>query len=222
MANSGTFTGTGLSGASASDAELCRISGYLRDIHGNPLAGMSFVVRHKSNPIGVPSAVILRGRNAIRSNAEGYVVFDLYRQAEVDVELPGLLTEFVCHCTVPDAASIDLNDFLFPYLVSVDWVDDTPLVIEVGASALFELEGTLSNGVVIEIPASAATIISDDEDVATVSSYVLGIAPGSTSIEVTDVDTEALEIRMRPDGVFLEILGTASPTFPTALAVTVT
>lgn len=225
MANSTTITGTTLPTATATDPSLCRISGYLKNAKGQPLAGAHFVLRYCYIPLGLsPDTLIQRERIAIRADREGYVEFDLIRGARLTLELPNLLFWVYKELTVPDAASVELLEFLFPYLVSVDWVDPGPITIAVGETHNAKLIGTLSNGLTVDVPGSAATYDSSAPSVLTpaMPGFFRGLSAGVSSVTVTEVDRSAVdknEDKAQEDLTFFTL---PAVVLPAALSVTVT
>ena len=203
------LTATQLGGSEASDASLCRVSGYIKDIHGNALPGREIVVRN----IYVPAAVsddtlILNEVQQVRSNSSGYVQFDLYQGATVRVELPGRLSEFSRTCVVPEETSIDLIGFIFPYLLSVVFDDDT-LDVDVGEQFTPDITATLSNGEESESSlGSALTFSISDEDVLehTGGLNFTALSSGTATITITEVDTDAVTDYQEPDGDPIERL----------------
>ena len=78
MANASTLVGTPVSTAVASAPDLCRISGYLKDLHGNPLPGVGLMFVNTYNPLGIATnTLLLQERTTVRSDKNGYVEFDL-------------------------------------------------------------------------------------------------------------------------------------------------
>lgn len=225
MANATTLVGTPLSTAVATEPDLCRISGYLKNAHGQPLRGWSFVLRYCYIPLGVLSdTLILQERLPIKADSNGYVEFDLIREAQVSLELPNLLPWVHKKLTVPDSASSDLLDFLFPYLVSVEFCDPAARSVSVGDIVNAGLEGTLSNGQVVLVPGSAATYEVSDHTVIsqTVPPNFRALSVGSATITVTAVEASQVDENEDRDGEALVFFSTPAVTLPAGpLSVTV-
>ncbi|HSG29906.1 MAG TPA: hypothetical protein VLA34_15600, partial [Candidatus Krumholzibacterium sp.] len=167
MANAITLSGSPISAAASPNPDLCRISGYLINAQGQALKGWAFTLRYCYSPLGVdPGTIVLQERMTIKADKNGYVEFDLLRGAKVVAEFPNLLTVLnASPLTVPDAASADLLGFLFPYVVSVDWEDASPVVLGVDEAVTLSLLGTLSNGETVTMTASSVEISSSNEAV---------------------------------------------------------
>lgn len=224
MGNASTITGTALSTPVAPDPNLCRISGYLTDVHGSPLKGWSFVVRHVYSPIAeVSSVLVLRERTVVRADASGFVQFDLLRGSKVDIELPNRLLDQTLHCTTPNAASIDLIDFLFPYVAAVEFVTASPASVQVGESVTVEMKAILSNGVEVLLDGASTTLTSSDESVL----RKLGgfsfeaLTPGTADLSVTAFNPEPLRLQLQPDGTANVIQSVPSATLPADLTVNI-
>ena len=102
-----------------SDSDLCTISGYLYNIHGNPLKGYRIVLRYINQPYVFGSDTIFANEaQTVYSDSSGAVSFRLLREAEVKVEINNLLLNVDRICTVPDAATEDLVTFVYPDLAS--------------------------------------------------------------------------------------------------------
>lgn len=224
MSNSSTIIGSALTASAPSDPELCRISGYLRDLQGYPLKGSGFVVRNVYAPIGRATNVLfLRERLVFRTDATGYVQFDLVRGATVDVELPNRLTDHVMHCLVPDAASVDLIDFLYPYVVSVEFVTPDPVPLNMGDILVVEAQAVLSNGVILPLDGASTTLTQSDESVLLKTSSMVfePTGLGSCTISVTNFDPASLKLQLQPDGTSVALQAVPSATLPSPLSVTV-
>ncbi len=197
MANASTVTGSPIDTAVATDPDLCRVSGYLRNAHNQPLAGYAFILRYCYLPMGiVTSTLVLQERLTIKADRNGYVEFDLIRGAKVTLELPNLLPWIYQEVTIPDASSANLIDIIFPYLVSVEFAEPAAEDVQVGKYLTVYVNGTLSNGETIEkINNTALTIDIGDDSIlgkSEGSSYI-GLSVGSTTLTITDVDTTKVD-----------------------------
>lgn len=226
MANSSTFSGTPLPTAAASDPSLCRISGYLKNAHGQPLAGHHFVLKYCYVPMGLGTDTLLQQeRLPIRADRNGYVEFDLLRGARVTSELPNLLPWVHKELTVPDAVSADLIDFLFPYLVSVAFKDPAAASISVNQRINIEVEGTLSDGETVAIP-SAAVILESSNEAVLASwqlTYFTGLSPGTADVTITAINRERVDVnqdRRGNDLVFPSLPAVVLPGVPKSVTVT--
>jgi hypothetical protein len=206
---SSTILATALGGGDASDASFCRVSGYLKDIHGNVLPGREIVVRNLYIPAAVGSdTLILNELQKVRTNSAGLLQFDVYQGAEVRIELPGRLSEFSRTVTVPEELSADIIDLVFPYLTSVTF-DDASLEAEVGEQFIPDATALISNGEELENGfASALSFTISDEAVVehTGGLSFTALAEGTATITISDVDTDVIVIYQEPDGDVIERL----------------
>lgn len=226
MANATTLSGSALSSAASPDPDMCRISGYLINASAQPLKGWSFVLRYCYSPLGIaPGTVVLQERIAVKADEDGYVEFDLLRGAKVTAEMPNLLTLVnVDVLTVPDSASSDLLAFLYPFVESIDWEDDSALFIDVDERFTLSLVATLSNGETTTIPSSAVTVTSSNEAVVKKREgfTYFGVSAGSATLTVDAVDVSKLGINQTREETNLIFFEVPDPTLPaTSLSVTV-
>lgn len=225
MANATTLSGTSLSTPTSPEPSLCRVSGYLKDIHGKPLVGTFLRIRHKYSPLAIVStSLILQERMTVRSGRNGLIEFDLLRESRVDVEIPNLLQEVVLHCVVPNSASANLIDFLFPHLVDVQWVTASPLSLAVGESAEVEVKGILSNGQEVSLTSVSVDVETSDPAVVVESPgdlYYRGVAPGSATLDILSVDSDPLKLNLKPNGDPIILFSVPPPTLPGPLTVNV-
>lgn len=102
-----------------SSSDLCTISGYLYDIHGQPLKGYKVVIRYINQPFVSGNDTIFANQyQAVYSNSAGLVSFKLMRSAKVKIEINSVLLNLERICTVPDQASADIVSVVYPDLAS--------------------------------------------------------------------------------------------------------
>ena len=204
MASSYTVTGAELTGSVADDPALCRVTGYLRDIHGNVLKGWKLTVSNLCVPAAVGSTtLILKEHQEVRASSTGKVVFDLYQGATIRIEMPGRVNEIVKEVVVPTETSIDLVGLVFPYLESVTFDDGATATATVEEQFTLDITGLLSNGE--EASASMISALEwsiDDEDVLerVSGSTFRALATGVAVVTITDVDTDEMTEYQEPDG----------------------
>lgn len=223
MANASTLTGTQISASEAEDTSLCRISGYLYDIHGSAIKSQTITIRHIHAPMVYGSTItVLNERQSVRTDSDGLLQFDTFRKGKIKIELPGRILDRVRVCNIPDESSATLVGILFPYIVSVALdSDDESVSLSAGEAHSFTATATMSDGEELDI-SSVATFESSDEDVATFSSSTItGVAGGTASVTITEVDTDSLAIYQEPDGDVISRLSEPAITYPDAVTVTV-
>ena len=102
-----------------SSDDLCTISGYLYDIHGQPLKGYKVVIRYINQPFVSGNDTIFANQyQAVYSDTSGAVSFKLLRNAKVKIEINNLLLNIDRICTIPDQASADIVSVVYPDLAS--------------------------------------------------------------------------------------------------------
>jgi hypothetical protein len=102
-----------------SSSDLCTISGYLYDVHGQPLKGYKVVIRYINQPyVHSTDTIFANQYQSVFSDSSGAVSFNLLRGAKVKIEINDLLLNIDRVCTVPDAASEDLVTFVYSTLPS--------------------------------------------------------------------------------------------------------
>ena len=224
MGNASTITGVAISTPAAPSPSLCRVSGYLRDVQGSPLKGWALTIRHIYSPIADVSAVLfLRERVTVRSDAQGFVQFDLIRGSKVDIEIPNRLLDQVLHCTTPDADSVDLVDFLFPYVSSVEFVTTSPQNVLAGDSVVFGLKAILSNGVEVTLDGASTTLTStNDTLLLKMNGFVFeALGPGSATVNVSAFNPAPLLLQLQPDGTANVIQSVPTATLPAGIVVNI-
>jgi hypothetical protein len=224
MANTSTSSITPLAQPSSTDPDLCTISGFLRNLQGEALKGWSIVIRSIYDPTGIaPDTMILQERLSFQADATGFMEFELLRGATVRVELPNLLNDFVLEVVIPDAASANLVDVLLPHVLSVAFVDTSPLAVAIDTSVEIALEATLSNGQVVAVPSAAVVLLSDAEAVLTKLGGLVfrGLAAGGANVSVDSFDPDKIELRQTPAGGTIPLFDTPAVTLPADLVVTV-
>lgn len=203
--------------------EKCLVSGTLYDVHGNPLRGAILRIRHIYMPIasGTDSLVLQESQRVI-SNADGEVEFTLIQGAKVRIELPNRSSDFVRTVTVPEEDEADIVSILFPHLVSVEFDEDDPVEVSVGDRFSIGATGTLSDGTTVDVT-PGCTFESSDEDVVKVVSTgrFRAVGVGTTTISITEVDTDDLEVFQEPDGDVISRLDMPEPTLPSPITVEV-
>jgi hypothetical protein len=109
----------------ATDARLCRASGFFRDVTGRPAANIEIHFIAKFDPLLLEGAAILTERKLARTNAQGYLEIDLIRFGRYDVTIQGM-DDLYRSIELPDAASTNLPDLLFPVISQVTFDITTP------------------------------------------------------------------------------------------------
>jgi hypothetical protein len=184
----------------ATDARLCRASGFFKDATGRPLEGLDISLINDFKPAIVDGYAVLGSKVELRTDEDGYVEVDLYRGGEyramvqsiqaAEADPTGAIV-FDRELVVPDQASVNLVDLLFPVVEEITWtlgalaVGDTfELVPVVLASDGRILEGAAHEDVLYEIADTEVATVSVLED----SLLITALASGSTELMATRMD----------------------------------
>lgn len=183
----------------ASNPNLCRASGYVKGPNGQPRRGIDIHFIPLFSPLLVGDDTVLGERVAVRTDTTGFVSVDLYRNGkyEATVESHENIQRSI---VVPDRASVNIGDLLFPVVELVEYSD--PLELNVGEALDVTVEVTASNYQVLTGTAGEDVCYSvDDPSVASIEVLsdritIHGIATGTTTLRATRRDTS---IVLSPD-----------------------
>ena len=102
-----------------SASDLCTISGYLYDVHGQPLKGYKVVIRYINQPFVSGNDTIFANQyQEVFSDTLGQISFKLMKGAKVKIEINNLLLNLSRICTVPSTATADIVSVVYPDLAS--------------------------------------------------------------------------------------------------------
>ena len=192
----------------ATDARLCRASGFFKDGAGRPLLGLDIKLINQFKPAVVDGDGVMGERLDLRTDEDGYCQVDLYRGGEylawvqsiqaAEDDPTGAIV-FPREVVVPDRSSVNLVDLLFPIvdeitytppLVSIPVGSEQEVVIVVTASDHRVLEGYAVEDVLWEVEDPSIALLSCDEDTIT----VIGVAAGSTQLIPTRKDQTIVKV----------------------------
>ena len=221
MSNTSTIAGSVVPEDSPATSAHCLITGYIRDLAGDALAGYGFTVRYIHEPIGTGATTLfLREKIFVRADTSGKVSFNLLQGAKVKIEIPGRMLDMIRICTIPSSTSANLLDILFPRVTSAAFSIST-LTLASGSANSPVITGTMSDGTTLDV-SSAATIASSNTGVVSVSENTLtAVANGSATITITSIDLTKLDIGKEPDGDAIVRDSLPAPTLTSEIAVTV-
>jgi len=195
----------------STDSDMCRVSGCFTDPSLHPLKNVTLLFHPREGyPIKViagmpfsaePTMVrnnIIASELHVTTDKNGRVEIDLPRESVFDVFVQGLGAgdhTLQASIYIPDAAGIDIQEILFPYLTSITY-STTALSLAVGESV--EIDLTLASSNLQPIAGSEALnalldFSSSDETKVTVTVtsegtlLVTGIAAGSATIQASRV-----------------------------------
>lgn len=122
----------------STDPRICLCSGFFRTASGGPEKNLDIHFIPKFDPLLLEGSGILSERVHTRTDAKGFASVPLIRHAQYDVTIQGM-ENIYRSIEVPDSASVNLPDLLFPGIkgVSFDGVAG-PIVLEVGAELVLQ------------------------------------------------------------------------------------
>lgn len=188
------------------DPRLCRVSGIILGPDGRPRPGIDIHFVFLFNPIVASPDTVLGERVAVRSKRDGSVVVDLWRNAcyLATVESHENIQREV---EVPDRASINIGDLLFPAVVAVGWLPAPAPGWALSVGGTLDITPTITASDFRVLPGAALEDVlytTDDPSVASVEVVNLnvirirGITAGTTQLRVARLDTSILRT---PDGI---------------------
>lgn len=194
----------------ATDARLCRCSGYFRDLSGRPLPSFDIQFigtcfnegQDPYTPAIVDGDAVLQGGRVIgRTDGDGYFEIDLYRGGHYTALLQGQET-MLRQLRVPDASSANLTSLLFPVVTSVTFSPD-PVSIVVDDYEDVTVTVVATDGQILDIVDNDLTFTSVDTGVASVQIVdaklrVFGVAAGTTTITAERADTSIVTLPDEP------------------------
>lgn len=193
----------------ATDPRLCRCSAIMVDQSNQPVEGISLHLSPASwssdetcrDPLIVDDRGVVGGKLLLRSDADGLILTDLFRDAEYWAVLEGFM-DSPRHVTVPDLSSVNLMHLLFPVVHEVGFSPD-PVAVMAGAYVDVTLTIRSTDGRDLDPDDLDVRFASDDEAVATAGVVdgalrVTGVGVGSTTITATRVDLSIVTVPEEP------------------------
>ena len=217
MSNTGTATGTKTTSADSS-LSTCQVTGYVKDLSGLAIKAYTFYVRHIYSPLLDGTSLIFQERMKLTSDKDGRVQFNLIKKAQFKIEFPDNLSSLSRICTVPNEASADLADVVFPRAASLVF-KDADLSMSIGANQNMSITANMTDGTTHDdVP--SVTITSSNTAVVSISGNTLNAKSAGTSvIGITDYDPTKLEIM---DNTYAEKIIRLNRVTPTYASITVT
>lgn len=161
----------------ATDARLCRASGFFRDITGAPDKFVDLFFQPKFDPILLEDAAVLSERIHTRSDEEGFACIDLIRFARYSVTVQGYEGKERT-IEVPDQPSVNLPDILFPVVELISFTPEISSML-VGESVTITPVVLGSNDVPLIGTATGDVVWSSSDDT------ILSVAVSSETITLT-------------------------------------
>jgi uncharacterized protein YjdB len=196
----------------ATNPRLCRCSGFFKDPAGRPLAALDFTIINQFDPTVVDGYAVLSSKIDLRTDKDGYVEVDLYRNGHYhsmieSVEAPeaddtGAII-FERNLVVPDRSSVNLVDLIFPIVTGVAWDPET---LEVMEGETLDVYPTVTTSDYRELAGSAFEDViydTDDHTVAVVTALpdklvIAGVGPGTANLTAVRKDQSIVSIPAAP------------------------
>jgi hypothetical protein len=184
----------------ATDPRFCRCSGYFRDLAGGPMQYLDMNFMSEFEPVIVDDAMISGNSVSIRTDENGYAQIDLIRGGIYYVRIEAIGGDAMRCVRVPDLASTNLPDLLFPVVERVTFDPAGPFAVAVGGELVVTPTVYDSAGWPL-VGAALADVLwgSGDESVmavvATETELTLrGIAAGTANLTAFRVDSSIIRI----------------------------
>lgn len=192
---------------------MCRCSGFFKRPNNAPAIGHDVHFIAKFDPLLFESDAMLTERLMQRTDERGYMEIDLVRFGQYNVTVEGF-EDCTRVITIPDAASVNLPDLLFPVVERVTFAPDGPWVVAIDPLNDVEVTPTVwtSDGRVL--PGTALEDVrwaSSDPNVFAVLAtnaklFLRGLAPGTAQLTASRADVSIVRIPNTPiEGVPVSI-----------------
>ena len=199
----------------ASDARLCRASGFFRDVTGAARQYLDLHFITQFNPVLLEGSLVMDERRCTKTDSDGYACVDLIRCANYTVTIEGF-EDTQRSIRVPDSAWVNLPDLLFAVVASVDMNPVGPYAMSVGDTLVLTPTVTDTGGVpLIGIAPADVRWGTADPTIA-----VVGAVTGTTlSLRALSVGTTQLQAD-RLDNTIIRIPDTPITGVPLTITVT--
>lgn len=183
----------------ATNPRLCRASGYIWGPDGRPRRGVDIHFIPCFRPLVVDGYGVLGERVSTRSDADGYVSIDLFRDGLYTVTIESQ-ENVLRGIYVPDRSSVNLFNLLFPIIVEITFAPVSPWTVTMGTpltvtptvkstdfrtltgTADADLIWTTDNPNIAAVTVQATTLI------------LTGISAGTTTLRATRRDSSIVYI----------------------------
>lgn len=193
-----TVQGQTFTRPASTDPNLCKASGFFRDVSGRPLADVAIRIINLNFPLIVDGDGILGDKVWGRTDEDGYFECELYRNGTYRAHIENLDIQLRA-VVVPDASSVNLPDLLFPIVVSAVY-DPDPIDVTVENYVDVEVTYTDSTGIErTDLEEGDLIFTIEDETVAGGQIVegklrITGIAVGSTTVIAERADTSITKL----------------------------
>jgi hypothetical protein len=154
------------------------------------------------DPVVVDGRGVVGGKVVMRTDVDGMIQVDLFRDGEYQASLEGFM-DSPRHVIVPDRSAVNLIYLLFPVVHEINFNPD-PVTVATGASVDVVLTILSTDGRELDPDDGDVTFASDDETVAVAAVVdgvlrITGMAPGTANVEATRVDLSIVTVPDEPD-----------------------
>jgi hypothetical protein len=199
---------------------LCRCSGYVIDLAGQPLKNASVTFEGRNPPTLLGNDYIGKDRLVVVSDKSGYLQTDLIRNGVYRVVVSSY-QDLTFEIKVPNLSSANLPDVIFPIVTAVQF-DPEDVSVGIAESVTSDCTVVYRSGLAIPVPDFESTtpvsLKTSDKSVATAKFVdgvveITGISAGTCTISaVRDYEdsSESISLFPAPGDVSGEIMVTVS------------
>ena len=197
----------------ATDPRLCIASGFFRTPTGGVAASVDMHFIGKFDPLLLDGSPILPERVTARTDLKGYVEVSLIRFGLYDVTLQGM-EDYQRAISVPDTASVNIGDLLFPVVTAITFEENGPYTVAVGQDLIVHPHVFTSDS--RELDDVLSDLLWSTSD-----STALGLNPQKNSISVRGVKPGVYTLTaVRQDQSVIRIPNTPIAGVPLTVTVT--
>ena len=170
----------------SADPDRCTLSGFMfTNQPGVPIKGARMIVEVLVSPRSTDDGSDIGESFYVEIEEDGLAVFETMRNVVVRISL--LWQDRSYSFTVPDASSVDLADFITPYVKSLELNPSSVASLVVGEELEFGVEATFSDSRLGQIEDGETIFSSSDSDVATfLGNALTALQVGSTTVQVSN------------------------------------
>ena len=184
----------------ATNARLCRATGFVYDPGGRPLEDVLIKFTNEYDPVEV-DGIVIASKVEVRTDSTGWAAVELFRGGKYTATISGM-HDNPLEIVVPDRAGVRLADLLYPVVAQVVFTPAPPWSVAAGSRLDVGVEVICTSYVELEPPADGDVRYSTpDPGIARVLSgtgkiIIVGVSSGTTTLDLERVDET---IRRIPD-----------------------
>jgi hypothetical protein len=181
------------------DIRLCTAFGFFRDITGAPNNGLRIQFIAEFDPLWVDGAGVLKERNEVRTDKNGYAQINLFRHARYECTIAGE-EDLVRKIAVPDLPNCNIVDLIFPIVASLVTTPPGPaFTITVGQEMPLGLKVYASDGECLGSGIGDIIYSTSDQSVLSYNVYrdgltLIGVGPGTAQLCARRADRSIVHI----------------------------